>query len=140
MGQPSAIIPYLIFSGRCDEAIEFYKSAIDAEVGMLMRFNESPDPIPEGMIAPGFEDKVMHASLHICGAEIYLSDGMNTEQKFSGFTLSLTVPSPEVADKYFAALAAGGQVYMPLGKTFWSPYFGMVEDKFGLGWMITIPD
>lgn len=133
---------YLMFDGRCDEAIEFYKSAMGAELEMLMRFSESPDPIPEDMLPPGNENKVMHASIKVGGSRIMMSDGNCNEnaEGFKGFSLSNTVADANRAKKVFDALCEGGKVVMPLGETFWSPCFGMVEDKFGVGWMVTVPD
>jgi len=134
------IQPYLFFSGRCEEAIEFYKSAIGAEVTMLLRFSESPDPPPEGMLEPGFENKVMHASLSIGGAPIMMSDGCDSNGGFQGFRIALSLPTEEEAKQAFSALVEGGKVDMPLDKTFWSPCFGMLTDKFGLEWMVSVVD
>ena len=132
--------PYLFFNGRCDEAVEFYKKALGAEVEMLMRYEESPDPPPPGMLPPGSENKVMHASMRIGGAVVMASDGHCSGQtEFTGFSLSITVPDATTADRFFNALAEGGQVQMPLGKTFFSPCFGMVTDRFGVGWMVILP-
>ena len=131
--------PYLFFNGRCDEAVEFYKKALGAEVEMLMRYEESPDPPPPGMLPPGSENKVMHASMRIGGAVVMASDGHCSGQtEFTGFSLSITVPDATTADRFFNALAEGGQVQMPLGKTFFSPCFGMVTDRFGVGWMVIL--
>src|SRR6266404_1623904 len=113
------IQPYLFFNGNCEEAIEFYRKALAAEVEMMMRFKESPEPQPPGTVPPGFENKIMHAS-------------------FQGFSLSVSVPSEKEADRVFAGLSEGGEVKMPLTKTFWSPRFGMVQDRFGIGWMISV--
>lgn len=133
------IEPYLLFNGRCEEAIEFYKKALGAEVLMLMRFKESPEPPPPGMIPPGSENKIMHASLRIGDATVMASDGGCTGQtNFQGFALSITAVDEADADRKFAALADGGQVQMPLAKTFWSPRFGMVADRFGVGWMVSV--
>ena len=133
------IEPYLFFNGRCEEAIEFYKKALGAEVLMLMRFKESPEPPPPGMIPPGSEDKIMHVCLRIGDANVMASDGRCTGQAdFQGFSLSITAPNATEAGRIFAALAEGGQVHMPLAKTFWSPCFGMVADRFGVGWMVTV--
>jgi PhnB protein len=130
---------YLFFNGRCEEAIEFYKKAIGAEVQMLMRFKESPEPPPPGMVPPGFENKVMHASLRVGQTVVMASDGCSIDgPKFEGFSLSLAVSTPAEVDAIFNALAAGGKIGMPLNKTFWSPRFGMVTDKFGVGWMVTV--
>ena len=135
----TAIQPYLFFNGRAEEAIEFYKSALGAEVEMLMRVKESPDPPPPGMYPPGSEDKVMHASLRIGGQVVMASDGCNFEgTDFRGFSLSLSVADEAQADRAFNALAQGGAVQMPLGKTFFSPRFGMVTDRFGVQWMLNV--
>lgn len=132
------IQPYLFFDGRCEEAVEFYKKALGAKVEMLMRYKEAPDPPPPGMVAPGSENKVMHASMRIGDAVVMASDGSNRgKPSFEGFSLSITVPDAAAANRVFDALAEGGQVQMPLGKTFWAPLFGMVADRFGVGWMIS---
>ena len=135
------IQPYLFFGGRCEDAVEFYRTAIGAELLILMRYKESPEPHPEGMLPPGFEEKVMHASFRIGETTIMASDGMSdSKPSFEGFSLSLTVPNEAEADRAFAALADGGEVRMPLEKTFWSPRFGMLTDRFGIGWMVTVTE
>jgi len=129
--------PYLFFDGRCDEALNFYKKAIGADVKMLMRFKDSPD---KSMLSPGSEDKVMHAQFQIGETTILTSDGRNKGQpKFDGFALTIAAKDETDADKMFGALAEGGQVTMPLTKTFFSPRFGMLADKFGVNWMILVP-
>jgi PhnB protein len=133
------ITPYLMFGGRCEEAIEFYRTALGAELEMLMRFNDSPEPPPPGMLQAGFEKKVMHSSFRIRGIPLMASDGCDDKSKFDGFRLAYSVPTEAEAKKAFDALAAGGRVDMPLVKTFWSPCYGMVTDKFGLGWMVMVP-
>ncbi|MGI8820434.1 MAG: VOC family protein [Chthoniobacterales bacterium] len=134
------IQPYLFFGGRCEEAIEFYRGALGAEVLMLMRFDESPEPPPAGTLAPGMEKNVMHGCLRIGDATFMVSDGCGNEPtSFDGFSLSLTLPTKVQVDRAFDALAQGGEVRMPLGETFWSPHFGMVADKFGVGWMLSVP-
>jgi PhnB protein len=131
---------YLFFDGRCEEAIGLYQRVLGAKVEMLMRFRESPDPIPPGMIPPGSENKVMHAALQVGETMLMMSDGHCAgTTKFDGFSLSLTVASQAEAERVFAALAEGGQVRMPLGKTFYSPCFGMLADRFGVGWMVIVP-
>ena len=131
--------PYLFFNGSCEEAVEFYRGALGAEVQMMIRFKDSPEPPQPGMVPPGFENKIMHASFRIGQTTVMASDGCSTEKPgFEGFSLSLSVSSESEADKAFNALANGGQVQMPLGKTFWSPRFGMVTDRFGIGWMISV--
>ena len=132
------IAPYLSFDGRCEEAIEFYKSALGATVEMLVRFKDTPpDPSSPHQNIPG--DKVMHVSLHIGDTVLMASDGYCLgKPNFQGISLSLTVANPAEADRVFNALADGGQVQMPLGKTFFSPNFGMLADRFGVTWMIYV--
>src|SRR6187401_290107 len=133
--------PYLSFGGRCEEAVEFYRKALGAEVEMMMRFKDSPEPHPPGMVPPGFENKIMHSSFRIGETTLMASDGCAAEKtNFQGFSLSLSVPTEAEADRAFAALADGGDVKMPLAKTFWSPRFGMVTDRFGIGWMVTVAE
>ena len=128
------IQPYLSFDGRCEEAIEFYRRSLGAKVEMMMRFKEAPEP---GMNPPEAGDKIMHMSLRIGETTVLASDGRcQGNPSFQGFALSLTVPNEAEADRKFSALADGGQVQMPLAKTFFSPRFGMVADRFGVGWMI----
>jgi PhnB protein len=130
---------YLFFDGRCEEAVEFYRRALGAQVDMLMRFKESPEPPQPGMTPPGSENKVMHTSFRIGDTTVMASDGHCTgKPSFQGFSLALGLASAAEADRVFAALADGGQVQMPLGKTFWSPRFGMVTDRFGVAWMINV--
>ena len=130
---------YLFFHGRCEEALTFYRQALGAEVAELLRFSDSPDPLPEGMLPPGYESKVMHCCFRIGEAQVMASDGCSAEQLgFKGFSLSITLPSAAEADRIFTALGEGGQVQMPLGKTFWSPCFGIVMDRFGVSWMLNV--
>ena len=129
----TTIAPYLFFGGRCEEALEFYRTALGAEVDMLMRFDQSPESAPAGMLQAGFEKKVMHAAFRVRGVPLMASDGCGGPSKFDGFRLALTVPAEVDAKRSFDALADGGTVQMPLAKTFWSPCYGMVTDRFGLG-------
>jgi PhnB protein len=138
------IQPYLFFNGRCEEAIEFYRSALDAEVEMLVRFSDCPEPQGEGEEGCGDsaanKDKIMHANLRIGNTTLLASDGRcQGEPKFEGFSLSVSVADEAEAQKRFAALSEGGKVEMPLTKTFYSPCFGMVVDRFDVGWMIIVP-
>ena len=137
MPTPNTLIqPYLFFGGRCDEAIEFYRSVLGAEVEMLMRFKDSPEPteLPEC-----FHDKVMHASLRIGSTSLMASDGRcDGMVTFEGFSLSITVPDETEAERVFGALSEGGIITMPLEKTFWAPKFGMLQDRFGVGWMVSV--
>ncbi len=130
--------PYLFFEGRCEEAINFYRDAIGAEVTALMRFKDSPEPPSKEMCPPGAEDNVMHASFKIGDTTIMAADGMGSgKPNFAGISLAITVPDEATARQYFAALQeGGGQVQAPLTPTFFSPSFGMVADKFGVSWMI----
>ena len=128
--------PYLFFDGRCEEAINFYRKAVGAEVTMLMRFKESPDP---GMSPPGSGEKILHASFRIGDSTVLASDGeCSGRQNFQGFALSLTVANDAQADRAFAALSDGGKVKMPLNKTFFSSRFGMLADRFGVSWMVYV--
>jgi len=131
--------PYLFFDGRTEEAIEFYRKALGAQVQMLMRYKDSPEPQPKGsMTPPG--DKVMHASLRIGDAELMASDGFaQGKPNFQGFSLSLSARDDPEARRWFEALADGGQVRQPLIKTFFSSSFGMVADRFGVPWMVVVP-
>jgi PhnB protein len=131
--------PYLNFDGRCEEALEFYRRAVGAEVTMLLRFKDSPEPPAVGMVPPGAENKVMHASFRVGQSTVMASDcHCAGKPNFQGFSLALTAPNEAVAERAFAALADGGQVQMPLGKTFFSPRFGVLSDRFGVSWMIYV--
>lgn len=133
----TGIQPYLYFHGRCDEALDFYTQAIGAKVTMRLRFKDAPTPPRPGMLAENMDDKVMHASMTVGGSEVSCSDGHCTgAPKFEGFSLSLTLENEAAVDAAFNALAAGGQVRMPLEKTFFSPRFGMLTDKFGVAWIV----
>jgi PhnB protein len=124
---------YLFFEGRCAEALEFYQRALGAEVTMLMHYKDSPDPT----MVHGTADKVMHASFRIGDSTVLASDGRCQGQPgFHGFSLSLTVADDAEAERRFAALAEGGQVQMPLAKTFFASRFGAVADRFGVSWMV----
>jgi PhnB protein len=139
MSKNNFVQPYLMFNGRCEEAVEFYRKALRATLEFSMRFKESPEPPPPGMVPPGFENKIMHCSFRIGATTLMASDGCSPgEAKFDGFSLSITVPNEAEADRAFAALADGGKVGMPLAKTFWSPRFGMVQDQFGVSWMVSV--
>jgi PhnB protein len=131
--------PYLFFEGRAEEALEFYTKALGTKVDMLMRNSEAPESPPPGKLPPGTENKVMHASFHVGNTEVMLSDGFcSGKPEFKGFSLSIDAADEATARRMFDRLAAGGQVTMPLGKTFWSPCFGMLTDRFGVGWMVSV--
>lgn len=137
--QQSTIQSYLFFSGRCEEALNFYQQHLNATVEMLMRFSESPEPVPEGMLAEGFDNKIMHAEFSVGPNRILASDGCGDSSPMAGFSLALTVQEKADAIRIFEALAQGGKVDMPLAETFWSPLFGSLTDQFGVGWMIMLP-
>lgn len=130
--------PYLFFDGRCEEAIDFYKKALGAKTGMVMHWKECPD---KSAVTPANADKVMHAAFSIGDTMVLASDG-NCEGKpdFKGFSLTISAKTEAEADKMFDALTDGGQVRMPMSKTFFSPKFGMCADKFGVGWMVMVGD
>ena len=130
--------PYLFFDGRCEEALDFYKKAIGAQVEMLMRWKDSPD---KSMCTAANENKVMHGSVKVGDTAVLVSDGRcEGKPTFQGFALTISAKTEAEADKLFGALSDGGQVQMPLTKTFFSPKFGMVADKFGVGWMVLVGD
>lgn len=133
--------PYLFFDGRCEEALDFYKQALGAEVEAMMRFGESPEPPPPGAVAPGSEDKIMHACMRINGTSVMASDGCCAGEplKFEGFSLSVNARDEAQAERMFDALADGGEVRMPMDRTFFARRFGMVTDRFGVGWMVIVP-
>jgi PhnB protein len=131
--------PYVFFDGRCEEAINFYRKAVGAEVEMMLRFKDSPEPHQPGMVPPGAENKVMHAAFRVGDSTILASDGRCLgKPAFQGFALSLTVANEAEADRAFKALSDGGQVQMALAKTFFSPRFGMLADRFGVMWMVYV--
>lgn len=130
--------PYLMFAGRCEEALAFYQRAIGAKAQMVLRFKDSPEP-PHMALPAGWDDKIMHCGFQVGDTLVMASDGMSEQaQPFTGITLSITADDEAQARRCFDALAEGGSVFMPMGKTFWSPCFGMLTDRFGLGWMINV--
>jgi PhnB protein len=137
MTKANALNPYLFFDGRCEEAIEFYRQTVDAEPLMVMRYKDAPAEAKAQPCTTVSENKVMHARLRIGGSTIMLSDGP-CSGKFDGFALSLTAPNAADAERMFAGLSAGGRVEMPLAKTFFSPAFGMLTDRFGVKWMVIV--
>ncbi len=133
------IQPYLFFNGHCEAAIRFYETALGASVDMLLRNRDNPEPPPPGTLPEGSDDKILHCNLRIGDTQLMMSDGRcQGGHAFQGFALSLVPADADEAGRLFAALADGGQVLMPLGKTFWSPCFGMVTDRFGVTWMLNV--
>lgn len=137
----ATVQPYLFFGGRCEEALEFYRQALHARIGMMLRWSDCPDPPPAGMLPPGYERKLMHAEFSVGGMTLLASDGCGGAPVApGGFRLALSVPTAALADRAFAALTGeGGRVDMPLTKTFFSPRYGMATDRFGIGWMVMVP-
>jgi len=130
---------YLFFNGRCEEAVDFYTKAVGAKVGMMMRFKDSPEPPPPDMLPPGNENKIMHMDMTIGDTTVLASDGhCQGQPSFDGFALSLIINDVAEADRAFAALSEGGEVTQALTKTFFSPRFGMLRDKFGVMWMVLV--
>lgn len=134
----TGVEPYLFFNGRCEEALTFYRTALGAEVDLMMRYSDASEPPRPGMLPPGFENKVMHATFRVAGSTLMASDGSTLGANFAGFSLSLGFATAAQAEKAFTALSDGGKVTMPLAKTFWSPLFGMLNDRFGVGWMVSV--
>jgi PhnB protein len=138
---PTTLIqPYLFFAGRCEEAIDLYARVIGAEILGIMYYRDNPAPQADTNLPPGFEDKVMHATLKVGGSTLMVSDGCETQGSFSGFQLSIAMENKEKARLAFEGLAEGGSVQLPLSETFWSPCFGMLRDRFGVNWMITVQE
>ena len=132
--------PYIFFDGRCEEAVNFYKTALNAEVTMMMRFKENPDPQPNPMGGKELDEKIMHASFKVGQTDVMASDGYaKGKPEFKGISLSVSTATEAEAKKIFGALSDGGNVTMPLSKTFYSPCFGMVTEKFGVSWMVIVP-
>jgi PhnB protein len=128
--------PYLMFDGRTEEALNFYKSKLGAEVSAMMRFKEAPD---QSMCVPGAGEKVMHSCFRIGDTAVMASDGeCQGKPNFQGFSLALSAANPAEAERLFNALSDGGKVQMPLTKTFVSPSFGMVADRFGVSWLVVV--
>lgn len=135
-----ALVPYLFFEGQCETALEYYKAAVGAEDVQLVRYKDAPDKSGHDRLPPGSDDKIMHACFTLGGARVFAADGMCTgKSNFQGFRLALEVRDKAEAEQRFHSLCEGGEVTMPLMETFWSPAFGMVTDKFGVGWMVMVP-
>lgn len=131
---------YLFFDGHCEEAVEFYKKALGAKPGRFMRYSDSPEPLPPGMVPSGYENKVMYTEFYVGETLVSACDDCNrTHTAFQGFSLSVNVADEAEARRIFAALATGGKIGMQLTKTFFSPCFGMLKDRFGMGWMVIVP-
>ena len=133
------VAPYLNFQGRCQEALEFYRASVGAEVTMLMHFKDAPEQPPPGALPPGYGEKVMHSNVVIGNTRFMATDGgCSTAEGFRGFSMALSVRDDAEAKRCFDALGQGGKVQMPLAKTFFSSSFGLLEDKFGVSWMVVV--
>jgi len=129
--------PYVFFDGKCEEALDFYKSKLGAKVNVLMRYSENPNPAHN---PPGSDEKVMHSEFQVGDSKIMASDGLcHGKPSFQGFSLTIQCASDAEAQRLYTALGEGGQVQMPLGPTFFAHSFGMVADKYGIGWMLIHP-
>lgn len=129
---------YLFLGGNCAAALKFYRQAVGAKVSFEMKYSDSPEVPPPGMLARGWKNKVMHCTFHIGQTMLMASDGCGPDDKGEGYSLSLSLPNEAAARKAFQALSARGKVTQPLTKTFWSPCFGMLTDRFGVKWMVTV--
>lgn len=130
------IQPYVFFDGRCEEALEFYQQSVGAEIGMLLRYRDNPDPSTN---PPGAEDNIMHGEMRIGESTVLVSDGhCGGSPTFEGFALTLIAKSVEESERLYKALEEGGQVLVPLGKSFFSPSFGMLTDQFGVMWLVYV--
>ena len=133
------VAPYLNFQGRCQEALDFYRETVGAEVTMLMHFKDAPEPPPPGALPPGYGEKVMHSNVVIGNTRFMATDGgCSAAEGFRGFSMALSVRDDAEAKRCFDALGQGGKVQMPLAKTFFSSSFGLLEDKFGVSWMVVV--
>ncbi len=131
------INPYLNFKGTTEEAFNFYKSVFGGEFTMLQRFKDTPQA---GNVTVGEQEKIMHIALPIgenilMGTDELVSMG-HTTTPGNNFSLTVDVGSKEEAEKIFNGLSEGGKIEMPLADAFWGAYFGMLEDKFGVRWMV----
>jgi PhnB protein len=138
--------PYIFFDGTCEEAIAFYQQAVGAELLFRITFGEMPkdDATSEAEgCGSGFnwpDDKIMHANIRIAGGEVMMSDGnmCADKVKHTGYSISITTQDVNEGQRWFDNLAAGGDVTMPWGETFWAKGFGMLTDKFGIPWMVNV--
>jgi PhnB protein len=133
-----AVQTYLFFGGQCAAALQFYRRALGAKIDFQMKYSESPEPAPPGRLAKGWKNKLMHATFRIGGTMLMASDGCGPKDRANGVGLSISLPNEAAVKKTFRKLAAGGKVTLAPTKTFWSPCFGMVTDKFGIDWMVSV--
>lgn len=136
-----AVNTYLIFNGNCEEAFQFYKSVFGGEFQYVGKYKDAPPEDGGEVVSEEDSNRIMHVSLPI-GSSVLM--GSDSHSKFGdvgfgdNFSISISAESTEEADKIFGGLTDEGRVDMPMQKTFWSPYFGMLKDKFGVNWMIDL--
>lgn len=133
------VVTTLFFNGQCEQALAFYVDKLEAQIIFSIRFNQSPAALPEEVLQKGFESKIMHAQWQLGTTRLFASDGYHACHHHGGYSLVLQVESEAGAKRYFAALAEGGEVNMPLAPTFWSPLYGLVTDQFGISWTVMVP-
>jgi PhnB protein len=132
---------YLFFGGNCEEALKFYEQALAGKVTALMRYEGSP--MDNEHLPSHWKNKVMHSNFEAEGARFMASDIMpgTPQPQYGGFSMSLYVPKDKAkAERLFRALAEGGKVTMPFAPPFWGGHFGMLEDRFGVPWMVSCED
>ena len=129
-----SVDPYILFNGNCDEAFKFYEKLLGGKVQMKMTHGESP---MADQTAPEWKDKIMHISMELGNRILMGSDAPpGRYEKPQGFSLSVTAKDPAEAERFFNELSKNGTVIMPIAKTFWSPAFGMLVDRFSIPWMV----
>ena len=129
--------PYVFYNGNCEAALKYYQKVLGARIEAMHTYEGGPDEMP---IPPDWKKKVMHARVTIDGEVLMASDAAPGHfQPPQGFSVSLQVEDPTDAERKFKALAEGGTVNMPFGKTFFSKGFGMCVDQFGTPWMVNCP-
>jgi PhnB protein len=141
----TAVNPYLIFNGNCEEAFLFYKSVFGGEFPYIGKFKDMPADESGGCGAVSEKDanRIMHVSLPIGNTILMGSDSNEQSGDVTlggNFSISINVESTAEADRIFNGLSAGGNAFMPMSKTFWGAYFGMFTDKFGVGWMVNFDE
>ena len=123
---------YVNFAGSCAEAFRYYEKHLDGTTGMMMTQSQSPD---QSRVKPDMKDKILHARIAIGGTQLMGADIPTAEPMRSAY-LSLSVDSDGEAERIFAALSDGGQVFMPIQETFFASRFAQLRDRFGINWMI----
>ncbi|HMI51215.1 MAG TPA: VOC family protein [Candidatus Saccharimonadales bacterium] len=129
-----SVDPYLLFNGNCEEAFKFYEKLLGGKIVMKMTHRESP---MAAQTPPEWQDKIMHIRMDVGDRVLMASDAPPGHyEKPQGFSVSVTAKDPAEAERFFNELSKNGKVIMPLGKTFWSPAFAMLVDRFAIPWMV----